>query len=81
MQISFTNELGALERAITRLDEAIVRRKGETGNNFEIIVLFNLRQSVRRMSEERARFAAMCASAEKGHFYMPPPMGGESPTP
>ena len=45
MQISFANELGALERAITRLDEAIVRRQDEAGNNFEKIVLYDLRNS------------------------------------
>lgn len=80
MQFSFTNELGALERAITRLDEAIVRRQDEAGNNFEKIVLYDLRNSVQKMSEERARFASICMSAEKGHFYTPP-TGGESPTP
>ena len=80
MQISFANELVALERAITRLSEAVVRRHHEADDNFERAVLYLLLISVRRMSEERARFVAMSASAEKGHFYTPP-TGGESPTP
>lgn len=80
MQINFTNELGALIRAITRLDKAIVRRQGEECNIFEKIVLYELRDSVRKMSEERAHFAAICMIAEKGYFYTPS-TGGESPTP
>ena len=80
MDATFNNELAALERAINRLEEAVVRRKRTADNNFERIVLNDLRARCERLTDEKIHFMTIVNEARQGRFYTPP-TGGESPTP
>jgi len=81
MDVSFSNELGALERAVNRLGEAVARQQRSAGNNFERIVLADLSACCARMTTEEVRFRSIVNEARQGRFYAPPGGSGESPTP